>query len=35
MRLAGLGQCLKGVTRVDAERAGGLQQALEHTKWNV
>ena len=35
MRLAGLGQCLKGLARLDTERAAELQQALEHTKWNL
>jgi hypothetical protein len=35
MQLTGLGQFLKGLTRVDAERAAELQEALEHTKWNL
>ena len=35
MRLAGVGQCLKGLVRLDAERAAELQQALEHTRWNL
>jgi hypothetical protein len=35
MRLAGLGQCLKGLARVDLERTAELQEAVEHTKWNL
>ena len=35
MRLVGVGQCLKGLTRLDTERAAELQEALEHTKWNL
>jgi len=35
MRLTGLGQVLKGLVRVDAPRAAELQEALEHTKWNL
>jgi hypothetical protein len=35
MRLAGLGQCLKGLARVDLERTTELQEALEHVKWNL
>jgi hypothetical protein len=33
MRLAGLGQCLKGLAHVDLQRTAELQEALEHTKW--
>jgi hypothetical protein len=35
MRLVGVGQCLKGLARLDPERAAELQEALEHTKWNL
>ncbi len=35
MQLTGLGQFLKGLARLDAERAAELQEALEHTKWNL
>jgi hypothetical protein len=35
MQLTGLGQFLKGLARVDAERTADLQVALEHTKWNL
>ena len=27
--------CLKGLARVDLERSAELQEALEHTKWNL
>ena len=35
MRLAGLGQCLKGLAHVALERSPELQEALEHTKWKL
>jgi len=35
MQLTGLGHSLKGLARLDAERAAELQEALEHTKWNL
>jgi hypothetical protein len=35
MQLTTVGQSLKGLTRLDAERAAELQEALEHTKWNL
>ena len=35
MRLAGVGQCLKGLRHLDAERTAELQEVLEHTKWNL
>src|SRR5919199_1770920 len=35
MQLTGLGQSLKGLARLDAEQAAELQEALEHTKWNL
>jgi hypothetical protein len=35
MQLTDLGQCLKGLARLDAERAAEFQEALEHTKWNL
>jgi hypothetical protein len=35
MQLTNLGQFLKGLARLDAERATELQEALEHTKWNL
>jgi hypothetical protein len=35
MQLTGLNQSLKGLTRLDAKRAAELQEALEHTKWNL
>jgi hypothetical protein len=35
MRLVSLGQFLKGLAHLDRERAVELQEALEHTKWNL
>jgi hypothetical protein len=35
MQLTNLGQSLKGLARLDAQRAAELQEALEHTKWNL
>jgi hypothetical protein len=35
MLLTNLRQFLKGVAHLDAERASGLQEALEHTRWNL
>jgi hypothetical protein len=35
MQLTGLGQSLKELAHVDAERTAELQEALEHTKWNL
>jgi hypothetical protein len=35
MRLTGVGQCLKGLAHLDAERAADLQDALQHTRWNL
>jgi hypothetical protein len=35
MQLTTLGQSLKGLARLDAQRAAELQEALEHTKWNL
>ena len=35
MQLTRLSQFLKGLAQVDAERAADLQEALEHTKWNL
>jgi hypothetical protein len=35
MQLTGPGQSLKGLARLDANRAAELQEALEHTKWNL
>jgi hypothetical protein len=34
MQLTGLGQSLKGLVRLDAQRATELQEALEHAKWD-
>jgi hypothetical protein len=33
--MASLGQSLKGLVRLDAQRATELQEALEHTKWDL
>ena len=35
MQLTNLGQFLKGLARLDAARATELQEALEHTRWNL
>jgi hypothetical protein len=35
MQLTGLGQSLRGLTRLDPERTAELQEALEHTKGNL
>jgi hypothetical protein len=35
MRMTGLGQFLKGLARLDAERAAELEEALQHTRWNL
>jgi hypothetical protein len=35
MQLTNLRQCLNGLAHLDAERATELQEALEHTKWNL
>ena len=35
MQLTNLGQSLKGLARLDAQRAADLQEALEPTKWNL
>jgi len=35
MRMTGLGQFLKGLAHLDAERAAELQDALQHTRWNL
>ena len=35
MQPTNLGQSLKGLARLDAQRADDLQEALEHTKWNL
>jgi hypothetical protein len=35
MRMTGLGQFLKGLAHLDAERAAELQNALQHTRWNL
>ena len=35
MRMTGLGQFLKGLAHLDAERAAELQDGLQHTKWNL
>jgi hypothetical protein len=35
MRVTGVGQCLKGLAHLDAERATDLQDALQHTRWNL
>ncbi len=35
MQLTDLGQCLEGLARLDVERTAELQEALEHTKWNL
>ena len=35
MQVSSLGQFLKGLSRLDAEWTGELQEALEHMKWNL
>ncbi|MBV9583063.1 MAG: hypothetical protein JO057_31135 [Chloroflexi bacterium] len=35
MRVTGVGQFLKGLAHLDAERAADLQDALQHTQWNL
>ena len=35
MRMTNLGQFLKGLAHLDAERAAELQDALQHTRWNL
>jgi hypothetical protein len=35
MQLTTLGQCLKGLAYLDTKRADDLQEALEHTRWNL
>jgi hypothetical protein len=35
MQLTGLGQSLTGLAHLDAERTAELQEALEHTRWNL
>jgi len=35
MRVTGVGQFLKGLVHLDAERAADLQDALQHTRWNL
>ena len=34
-RVTGVGQCLRGLAHLDAERAPDLQDALQHTPWNL
>ena len=35
MQLTNLSQSLRGLTRLDTKQAADLQEALEHTKWNL